>query len=87
MQENYHSGDIIFSLFDYRGEEMSKRVYIWWQNHVNCLTIMAANSKINRDYYYFYLMKIHASCEMLAHIFCNKGKVLRQVVVSIIVLN
>ncbi len=42
---------------------------------MNCVTTIAADSNINWDCYCFYLMIIHAFCEMLSHFFCNKGRI------------
>ncbi len=55
-------------------KHMNKRVSRWWLNHLNFLRTLAANSKIYWDYYCFYLMIIHAFCEMLCNLFCNKAR-------------
>ncbi len=68
-QENYHSGDNAFLLFNFCGQKMNKNIHSCLLNCFNFLMIIVTDSKINWDYYCLYLMIIHAFCEMLSHFF------------------
>ncbi len=46
---------------------MTKSVYSRWLYHLNFILTMAADSKMDWDYSFFYLMIIDAFYEMLSH--------------------
>ncbi len=87
MQENYHSGDITFLLFNYWDKYMNKTVYSWLLNHFNFLTTITSDREIDWDHYCINFMMIHAFGVMLSHYLCDKGRVPSQIVVFLIVLN
>ncbi len=60
MQENYHSCDVIFSLFDFTRQGDEQNVYRRWLDHLSFLSNMATDRKMDWDYYFFYLMIIDA---------------------------
>ncbi len=60
--------------------EMNKNVYSTWLNHLNFLSTMAADSKMDCDYYLSYLMLI----KTVFHFVCNKGRTPNQIVVSLV---
>ncbi len=65
----------VFRYLTLGDKQMIERIYSSLLNHLNCVMTKESDSKIDWNYYCFYLMIIHAFCEMLSHIFCGKGNV------------
>ncbi len=63
---------------------MNKSVYNRWMDHLNFLSTMATDRKMDWNYYLFDLMLIDAFCEMQSNFYCDKGRVASQIVVSLI---
>ncbi len=65
---------------------MNKSVYSRSLDNLKFFSTMATHSKMDWDYYVFYLTIIDTFCEKLSHFYCDKGKVPSQVMVTLIVL-